>query len=63
MAQPIIHSLIHADIGGFKPLVDYPGDNCCFLYDDYNFDYNGHRTPNSLLDDRRELICHTGSRT
>ena len=63
MAQPVIHSLIHADIGGFKPLVDYPGDNCCFLYDDYHFDYHGHRMPDSQIDDRRELICHTGART
>ena len=53
MAQPVIHSLIHADIGGFKPLVDYPGDNCCYLFDDYHFDYHGQRMPDSQLDSRR----------
>ena len=61
--QPVLHSLIHADIGGFKPIVDYPGDNCCFLYDHHQFDYHGNREPNSQLSDRRKQICHTGSRT
>ena len=53
MAQPVIQSLLHADIGGFKPLVDYPGDNCCYLFDDYHFDYHGQRMPDSQLDSRR----------
>ena len=56
-------SLLSADVGGFKPLVDYPGDNCCYLFDEYHFDYNGVRDPNSNIDDRRLQICHDGSRT
>ena len=35
--------LLDPNVGGFKPAVDYPGDNCCFLYDDYHFDYYGER--------------------
>ena len=61
--QPIVHSLINADIGGFKPIVDYPGDDCCFIYDEHNFDYRGNREPNHNIDDRRKQICHNGSRT
>ena len=53
---------MHADIGGFKPIVDYPGDDCCFLYDHHHFDYKGNREPDSQLDDHRKLICHEGTR-
>ena len=63
MAQPIIQSLLHTDIGGFKPVVDYPGDNCCFIYDEHHFDFRGNREPNHNIDDRRKQICHNGSRT
>jgi len=63
MVQPVMHSLISADVGGFKPLVDYPGDNCCFLYENHNFDHGGNRLPSSDVTARRLQICHTGSRT
>ena len=43
MAQPIVSRLLDPNVGGFKPLVDYPGDNCCFLYDEYHFEHGGNR--------------------
>ena len=62
MAEPILASLVlNANMGGFKPVVDYPGDDCCFIYDTYNFDYPGNRAHNDNIIDRREKICHYGS--
>ena len=60
-SQLAVHSLLNADVGGFKPIVDYPGDNCCYLYDRYNFQ-GGDRHEGENLDDRRLHICHEGSR-
>ena len=61
MAQPIIHSLLSADIGGYKPMADYPGDNCCYLYDHYNYQIHD-REPHTDLNNGRKKICHEGSR-
>jgi len=63
MVQPAILSLMNADVGGFKPIVDYPGDNCCFLYDYWNFEGYGNRELDTNLSDRRLHICHEGHRT
>ena len=63
MSQPIVRTLLNTDVGGFKPVVDYPGDNCCYLYDEYQFDWAGEREENHDIDQRRELICHNGHRT
>ena len=63
MAQPIVSRLLDPNVGGFKPLVDYPGDNCCFLYDYYFFEYAGYRELQHNLEDKRRKICHDGTRT
>ena len=63
MSQPILHSLLDADIGGFKPSVDYPGDNCCYLYDQIQFQHDGLREQHDDLNERRAQICHNGHRT
>ena len=61
MAQPVIHSLLSADIGGYKPMADYPGDNCCYLYDHHNYQIHD-REPHTDLNNGRKKICHEGSR-
>jgi len=63
MVQPIVQRLLDPNVGGFKPAVDYPGDQCCFLYDYHQFDYSGEREPNQDMEARRRKICHDGSRT
>ena len=59
----MVQRLLDPNVGGFKPVVDYPGDNCCFIYDEYHFDYPGAREPGQNMEDRRLKVCHDGSRT
>jgi len=63
MTQPAIASLLQDQTGAFQPFVQYPGDNCCYLFDDVNFDNWGRRDQNTNIDDFRKLICHDGTRT
>ena len=63
MAQPAIATLLSDQTGAFRPFVTYPGDNCCYLFDDVNFDNFGRRDQNTIIDDFRKLICHDGTRT
>ena len=50
------------DMGGFKPTVSYPGDNCCYLYDQIDFGHTTSRDQGADVDERRRKICHDGHR-
>ena len=45
-------------IGGFIPQVEYPGDNCCILYEKLNYDWNSDQPGLN-----KETFCHDGQRT
>ena len=52
-----------ANVGGFTPFVQYPGDNCCMLFADNYFGRSGTREMDQNIDNYRKKICHTGERT
>lgn len=60
----MVQSLLsNANMGGFAPFVQYPGDDCCMLFADNNFGRNGERESDQDIDLYRKTICHTGERT
>lgn len=50
MVQQALTSLFDPNVNGFMPMVEYPGDNCCTIYDDENYGRAGDRTPNQNLE-------------
>jgi len=58
-----VSQLLAANIGGFTPMVQYPGDNCCTIYRDNYFGRSGAREFNQDVDDYRQTFCHSGART
>lgn len=60
----MVQSLLsNANMGGFTPFVQYPGDNCCMLFADNDYGRNNERESNQDIDLYRKTICHTGERT
>ena len=59
----MVTTLLDPNVGGFKPIVDYPGDQCCYLYDEHFYSFPGDRDINQDMEARRKKVCHDGTRT
>ena len=44
MVELLLESLSDPNVGGFLPMVKYPGDKCCILFDDNYFGKEGARS-------------------